>query len=127
MAIERDQLQYWYRTSPNVGNACGVTGNTASQGQQVIPDAKGVVLDGVFFSALLKADSDVTVQIGNGQAIVKQGKKGINHWSVPFNGQTGVPVFTVVSSGLTGKGAEITATSTLASGCVNFNAWVGSA
>ncbi|EHK98101.1 putative Glucan endo-1,3-alpha-glucosidase agn1 [Glarea lozoyensis 74030] len=124
--IEKDKLQFWYRTSPNTGNSCGVTGNTASQGQAVVADGK-VMEDGIFFSALLKEDSEVSVQIGDGQEVVKEGKKGINHWSVPLGGHTGTPIFSVKKSGLTAKGAEITATSNLEGGCVNFNAFVGGA
>lgn len=67
------------------------------------------------------------MQIGSGPVIEKSGVKGINHWSIPFNGQTGVPVFKVVSSGVTGKGAAITSATTLASGCTNYNMWAGSA
>ncbi|CAG8957749.1 hypothetical protein HYFRA_00000087 [Hymenoscyphus fraxineus] len=125
--ISRDQLQYWYRTAPAAGGqTCGVTGNSASQGQSVVSPNQ-VMEDGIFFSALLSADSVVTVQIGSGPVVQKQGKTGINHWSVPFNGQTGVPTFKVVRSGVTGKGTAITSSTTLASGCTNYNVWAGSA
>ncbi|KAG9238610.1 putative glucan endo-1,3-alpha-glucosidase agn1 [Amylocarpus encephaloides] len=126
--ISKDQLQYWYRTTPKAGsgNTCNVKGNSPSAGQSVV-DVNTIVEDGVFLSALLMDDSDVRVQIGGGSVTTFQGKKGINHWSVPFNGQTGAPVFKVVRSGVTGTGAVIKAKTTLASGCTNYNAWVGSA
>jgi glucan endo-1,3-alpha-glucosidase len=122
-------MQYWYRLSPAAaGNTCGVTGNSASQGQtELSPSA--VMEDGIFFSALLTSAAQVTVRIGSGAVVTKQGVAGINHWSVPFNGQTGVPTFAVVRNGATvnsGKGAAITASTILSSGCVNYNAWVGS-
>lgn len=128
--ILRDQVQYWYRPSPAAGgSACGVTGNSASQGQTEYPPNE-ILEDGVFFSALLKEDGQVTVQIGNGPKVGFPGKRGINHWSVPFGGQTGTPTFTVERNGaIISKGTglkEITASTTLSNGCTNYNAFVGS-
>jgi glucan endo-1,3-alpha-glucosidase len=127
--ITRDQMQYWYHTSPTSGGStCGVVGNNADQGQTEL-SANTVTEDGIFFSALLMSAAEVHVQIGSAAVTVKQGVAGINHWSVPFNGQTGVPTFSVVRNGAvvnSGTGAEITATTSLANGCTNYNAWVGS-
>lgn len=127
--ISRDQMQYWYRTAPaSGGSTCGVVGNNADQGQtEVSPNA--VLEDGVFFSALLMADAQVRVQIGGSQAVVYPGKAGINHWSQPFNGQTGAVSFSVVRNGVTtgsGVGKAITARTELGNGCTNYNPWVGS-
>lgn len=127
--ISRDQMQYWYHTAPTAGGStCGVVGNNADQGQtELSPNL--VVEDGVFFSALLSSAAEVHVQIGSNPVTVYQGAEGINHWSQPFNGQTGVPTFSVVRNGVTsgsGTGAEITAATTLSNGCTNYNAWVGS-
>ena len=128
--IVYDQMQYWYHTSPVAGGStCGVIGNNPADGQtEVSPNE--IVEDGVFFSALLTADATVTVQIGDGPINSYAGTAGHNHWSLPFNGQTGVPVFSVVRDGVTvnssSNAAPITANTTLSNGCTNYNAWVGS-
>ncbi|TVY32902.1 Glucan endo-1,3-alpha-glucosidase [Lachnellula subtilissima] len=125
----RDQMQYWYRTAPvNAGNTCGVVGNSAGNGQATTTPNQ-ILEDGVFFSALLVSAAQVQVQIGSAQAVTFQGSAGINHWSVPFNGQTGTPKFSVLRGGAvvnSGTGAAITAGTSLANGCANYNAWVGS-
>ncbi|KAL3422794.1 Glucan endo-1,3-alpha-glucosidase agn1 [Phlyctema vagabunda] len=126
--ISEDKMQYWYRTSPVSGGLLGtVTGNVANLGQETVsPDQ--IMQDKVFFSALLKQDATVTVQIGDNEAVSYQGTKGINHWSQPFDGQTGAVEFTVLRQGQvvkSGTGAEITATTTLSNGLTNFNTWVG--
>ncbi|KAE8447465.1 hypothetical protein EG329_010738 [Mollisiaceae sp. DMI_Dod_QoI] len=127
--ISRDQMQYWYHPAPTAGGStCGVVGNNADQDQtELSPNL--VVEDGVFFSALLSSAAEVHVQIGGSPVTVYQGSEGINHWSQPFNGQTGVPTFSVVRNGATvksGTGIAITSTTTLSNGCTNYNAWVGS-
>jgi len=122
-------MQYWYRTAPAAaGSTCGVVGNNADQGQQEL-SPNDVLEDGIFFSALLSSPAEVKVQIGSNPEQVFSGTKGINHWSKPFNGQTGAPKFSVVRNGQTvgsGTGKEITASTTLANGCTNYNPWVGS-
>lgn len=127
--ISRDQMQYWYHTSPTAGGStCGVVGNNDDQGQTEL-SANLVVEDGVFFSALLESAAEVHVQIGSNAVTIYQGAAGINHWSQPFNEQTGAPVFSVVRNGVTvnsGTGVAITAETTLSNGCTNYNAWVGS-
>lgn len=127
--ISRDQLQYWYRLAPAAGgDTCGVVGNNADQGQtEVSPNV--IVEDGIFFSALLGSPAEVHVQIGTNAVQVFQGETGINHWSVPFNGQVGVPTFGVWRNGaliVSGSGNTISSTTDLSNGCTNYNAWVGS-
>jgi hypothetical protein len=94
-------------------------GNNANQGQQEY-SPNDILEDGVFFNALLQDNAQVTVQIGGGATVSFDGKQGINHWSVPFGGQTGAPTLQVVRNGATivkGTGAkEITATTTLSNG-----------
>jgi glucan endo-1,3-alpha-glucosidase len=108
---------------------CGVIGNNPADGQTEV-DANTIVEDGVFFSALLMSDATVTVQIGSKSAVSYSGSQRINHWSQPFNGQIGVPVFSVVRNGATvnssQNAAPITASPTLSNGCTNYNTWVGS-
>lgn len=128
--ISHDQMQYWCHTAPVAGGStCDVIGNNPSQGQTQV-DANSVVQDAIFFSALLSADATVTVQIGSNAAVSYSGSQGTNHWSQPFNGETGVPVFSVVRDGAvvgsSSDAAEITASTTLSDGCTNYNAWVGS-
>jgi glucan endo-1,3-alpha-glucosidase len=123
--ISRDQMQYWYHTAPVAGGStCGVVGNNADQSQtEVSPNT--IVEDAVFFSALLMSSATVTVQIGSNAAVSYNGVAGINHWSQPFNGPTGVPVFSGVRKSSTNTPA-ITSSTTLSNGCTNYNAWVGS-
>lgn len=128
--ISKDQAQFWYRSAPAAaGSTCGVTGNSADQGQQEY-SPNDLLEDRIFFSALLKADAQVLVSVGGGPADYFEGKTGINHWSVPFNGRTGIPRFRVERDGATsisGEGLkEITASTTLSDGCTNYNAFVGS-
>lgn len=49
-------------------------------------------------------------------------------WSIPFNGQTGVPYFSVWRSGVLVQGASGLAISAmpLSNGCSNYNPYVGS-
>jgi glucan endo-1,3-alpha-glucosidase len=122
-AIGTEKLQYWYRLSPaDAGNAQGVTG-----GNGPTYDPSAVVQDHVFFTALLNATATVSVQIGdNAPTTFQADTTGVNHFSQPFNGQTGDVTFSIVRDGqavLTGTGAAISATPQ--DGVTNFNAWVG--
>jgi hypothetical protein len=121
-------MQYWYRLSPAAaGSTCGVVGNNADQGQTELSPNE-VLEDGVFFSALLQGPADVRVQIGSGPEVTFQGSLGINHWSIPFNGQTGTVNFGIYRNGVmarSGNGVAIS-DSPLSDGCTNYNAYVGS-
>jgi glucan endo-1,3-alpha-glucosidase len=123
--VTNDAMQYWYLPAPTSGGStAGVVGGTGAT--DINPD--DLLEDKVFVSALLKAAGEVHVAIGNNPATVYQGVEGINHWSQPFNGQTGNVTFSVVRGGNTVKsnvGEKITATTTLADGRTNYNAWVG--
>lgn len=123
-----DSMQYWYRTSPAAAGAIGgVLGNNPNQGQkEYSPDS--LCQDKVFFTALLQSAADVHVQIGSSPVTSYTGVAGLNHWSQPFDGQTGNVTFSVVRNGNTVKsegGAPITASSTLVGGLTNYNVWVG--
>lgn len=126
-------MQYWYRVSPAAsGPACGVVGNNADQGQTEI-DPNSVELDKIFFSALLTSAAEVHVQVGTNSVVVYQGVQGVNHWSQPFNGQFGSPVFSVVRNGViygsstNGAGTPaIVNGPTTPNGCTNYNFWAGS-
>ena len=126
LAITTDQVQYWYRDTPAAaGSACSVTGNIASQDQTEV-DPNSIMEDGIFFSALLVAAGDVTVQIGSSAVVSFAGVAGINHWSIPFAGRTGAPTFTVVRGGVTtASGTGLKDITDGTGGCTNYNAFVG--
>lgn len=123
-----DQITYWYRPNPaNAGSDGGTTGNNPLQGQPVL--APGLVSqDKVFLTVFVAEASDVTVQIGNSlPTTLHAATVGINHFSVPFQGQTGLVHFTIMRDGQTVvqcTGPEIT--SQCKDGLVNWNAVVGS-
>ncbi|RDI77010.1 hypothetical protein Vi05172_g12992 [Venturia inaequalis] len=128
-AVPTDKLQYWYRLTPSsVGNADGVTGNNGQY--QTVVNPNTVVQDKVFVTALVSAPANVTVQIGNNtKTTFKAPKAGANHFSVPFNGQTGDVEIKIVCNGETlveGTGEPITHTPG-ENGATNYNAWVGGA
>ncbi|RAL62377.1 hypothetical protein DID88_004943 [Monilinia fructigena] len=123
-----DSMQYWYRTSPSIsGTFGGVLGNNPTQGQAEYSPSL-LAQDKIFFTALLQSAADVQVQIGNSPARNYNGTAGLNHWSQPFNGQTGNVTFSIVRNGETVKsesGTEITGVSSVLGGLTNFNCWVG--
>ncbi len=127
--ITRDQMQFWYRLAPAAGgNECGVLGNNPDQSQPEV-DPNTIVEDAVFFSAILMSAAKVTVQIGSNPAVPYAGVEGINHWSQPFNGQSGAVTVAVIRDGEmvnNRTGPTITPTTNLSNGCTNYNAWVGS-
>lgn len=134
--VTKDQLQYWYRLTPGAaGSNGGVTGNNCKSniniyGYEQCYDPNTIMEDNIFFSALLQSAANVTVQVGNNAAVSYPGSTGINHWSQPFNGQTGSIVFKVVRNNavvLSGTGAALLTAPTTANGQTNYNAWVGSA
>ena len=121
-----DKMTFWYRDSPcTSGDRSWVVANNGNQNQQEM-DPKAVIQDKIFFSALLKAPSDVIVQIGSNPPTTYKGKAGFNHWNQPFNGQTGETTFTVQRPDgrliYTEKGRAIENRG----GKTNFNAFVGS-
>ncbi|OJJ48465.1 hypothetical protein ASPZODRAFT_150690 [Penicilliopsis zonata CBS 506.65] len=95
-----EKITYWYRINPSgSGSANGTTGNDPSQGQPVVNPAL-VSLDKVFTTVLVAAPSTVTIQIGDADATTLRAvTAGINHFSVPFNGQTGAVTISVQRNG----------------------------
>ncbi|KAL9112318.1 MAG: hypothetical protein Q9227_003436 [Pyrenula ochraceoflavens] len=125
---QSDTITYWYRKNPaNSGSSDGTTGNNPQQGQQVLPPGE-VSQDKVFLTVLVSAPSQVSVQIGSNQATTLNAQTvGINHFSVPFNGQTGAVSLGIQRGGQTvaeATGPEIT--TDCLDGNVNWNAVVGS-
>lgn len=119
-------MTFWYRDSPaSSGDSDWVVANNKNHEQTELK-SRDVVQDKIFISALLKAPSDIYVQIGSSpKGLPFRGQKGFNHWSKPFNGQTGETTFTIERDGKTvsrEKGRPIKNRG----GRTNFNAWVGS-
>ena len=126
--INADKITYWYRPNPsNSGSSGGTTGNAVSQGQQPL-DPSLVSQDKIFVTVLVRLPSVVTVQVGDGStATLRATHAGINHFSVPFDGQTGKVNFAIRRQGRTVASASGPAiTNTCDNGMVNWNAVVGS-
>ncbi|KAL8918958.1 MAG: hypothetical protein Q9208_007068 [Pyrenodesmia sp. 3 TL-2023] len=124
-AVQTDKAQVWYRLSPAAGSNGGTVGNAPWEPSM---DANDVVQDKVFFTALVKEPSTVTVQIGDNAADTFQvASSGLFHSSVPFKGRTGKVTLTILRDGEAVVPA-VTGAAILASppnGMTNYNAWVG--
>ncbi|MCJ1357376.1 MAG: hypothetical protein MMC33_007372 [Icmadophila ericetorum] len=127
-AHDDEKLVYYHRINPSTaGSTGGTTANTPTQGQT--PAAPQLASqDAIFVDVLVKEPSNVAIRIGGNPATTLQASvAGINHFSVPFNGQTGPVKYTVTRGGqtiLSTIGATITSDCT--DGLVNWNAIVGS-
>jgi aminopeptidase I len=124
----RDKIVYWYRLNPsNSGSTGGTTGNNPKMGQPEL-NPGGVSQDRVFISVLVAKPSHIHVRIGHAVPTILLAKEpGINHYSVPFNGQSGPVRFAIVRQGReieTAMGPAIT--DKCMGGMVNWNAFVGS-
>lgn len=84
--------------------------------------------DRVFVTVLVTAPSSVHVQIGgHAPTVLRACTAGINHFSVPFNGQTGPVKMTIMRDGHEIVGTTGPAiTDQCVDGKVNWNAVVGS-
>ena len=125
--VTQEKLSFWYRLSPAA--ACsgdGTTGNTASQGQTPV-DPNTVVQDKVFVDTLVASPADVIIQIGSGAVTTQRATHaGVNHFSVPFAGQTGVVAVSISRNGQPVVEATGQAISdTCPNGNTNYNAFVG--
>lgn len=122
-----DKITYWYRPNPaNAGSSDGTTGNNPSYQEALSPAL--VSQDKVFLTVLVSEPSTITVQIGDAeQTVLRAVTAGINHFSVPFNGETGPVHFAIVRDGqpvVMTTGPAIT--DQCGDGAVNWNAIVGS-
>lgn len=127
--IPEVKLVYAHRPNPSsAGKSGGTIGNNPEFGQQAFPPEK-VSQDLISLNVLVDSPASVSVQIGdNAPTQLSATNRGINHFSVPFNGQTGAVTYTVTSNGQTilkHVGAAIT--NQLLEIGVNWNAIVGSA
>ncbi|KAL9108413.1 MAG: hypothetical protein Q9187_008299 [Circinaria calcarea] len=128
--IPKVKVVYAHRPNPSFPDKSGGTiGNNPAFGQQAFPPEK-VSQDLISLNVLVDSPASVSVQIGNNAPTqLSATNRGINHFSVPFNGQTGAVTYTVTSNGQTmlkHVGAAIT-NQLLDTKGVNWNAIVGSA
>ncbi|KAL2825909.1 glycosyl hydrolase family 71-domain-containing protein [Aspergillus cavernicola] len=95
-----DKVVYWYRLNPSyAGSAGGTTGNNPNMGQPELKPGE-VSQDRVFVSVHVMEPSHVHVQIGDAAPTILLAKEpGVNHYSVPFKGQTGRVRFAIVRHG----------------------------
>lgn len=104
--ITQEGIEFWYRRVYREDcNDGGTTGNTASQVQMEF-EPSALVMDEVFFSALLTEDASVQVVIGGsvyrGSWRNKpEGGAGLYHGSVPFDGREGNVEIKLVRGGNT--------------------------
>lgn len=132
-SVSTDKLSFWYRLTPAAaGSANGVAGNNCKtsinvNGYQSCYSPTDIVEDKIFFTALVKEPSTVTLQVGGNQAQQFQATQpGLNHFSAPFNGQTGVVNFQIIrGESAVAKASGAAIQSTPSNGITNFNAWVG--
>ncbi|XHF99131.1 hypothetical protein AWENTII_002640 [Aspergillus wentii] len=122
-----EKITYWYRLNPSdSGSADGTTGNNPSMGQT--PMAPGEISqDRIFVTALVMEPSDVYVQIGeNYPTVLQASSAGINHFSIPFNEQTGSVWLAIVRNGWVAvETVGPAVTEECEDGSVNWNAFVG--
>ncbi|MCJ1409372.1 hypothetical protein MMC19_003452 [Ptychographa xylographoides] len=128
LPVTQEKIIYTHKQNPGAsGSTDGTTGNNPSYGQTAYPPSQ-VSLDAISLDVIVKAPSTVTVKIGgNAATTLTASTVGVNHFSVPFNGQTGTVVYTLKRGGatiMTTTGASINATTT--TGNVNWNAITGS-
>lgn len=126
-AVKADKAQVWYRLSPAAAGSNG--GTVGNAPWEPLKDADAVVQDKVFFTALVKEPSTVSVQIGGGNDAdtFHVAESGLFHSSVPFKGRTGKVTLTVSRDGQAVIPA-VTGAAIVASppdGLTNYNAWVG--
>ena len=126
-AQQQELISYWYRKNPsNSGSTDGTTGNNPSQGQPSLSPSQ-VSQDKVFVTVLVNQPSQVNVQIGSNQPTqLNAPSAGVNHFSVPFNGQEGPVSFSIERNGQTVVSATGPAIANPSDGVVNWNAVVGS-
>ncbi len=125
--IDHVQIVYSHKPNPSSAGSSGGTSGNAPWQAPASPDQ--VSLDAISLSVLVNAPADVTVQIGDHPVRSLRAKTaGINHFSVPFNGETGTVTYTVSRDGrliVKQKGNSIS--EYCEDGKVNWNAIVGGA
>ncbi|KAL9027222.1 MAG: hypothetical protein Q9196_004223 [Gyalolechia fulgens] len=125
-AVDTDKVQMWYRLPLATARSNGMTVGNAPWEPAI--DADAVVENKVFFTALVKEPSTVSVQIGSNAADTFQAASpGLFHSSIPFNGRTGEVTVRVLRDGQavipTITGAPVMPSPP--NGLTNYNAWVG--
>ncbi|OJJ84598.1 glycoside hydrolase family 71 protein, partial [Aspergillus glaucus CBS 516.65] len=131
--VQRESLIAWHRLQPaQVCSDGNTTGNTAGYFQYEFAPLS-IVQDRIFFSAVLTAWANVSVQIGNAVLTpewkyVPEGEVGLYHGSVSFSGHTGTTIVNIWRSGkiiAAAYGNTITNDCSKTGNRTNWNAWVG--
>ncbi|KAK7447955.1 hypothetical protein Landi51_06758 [Colletotrichum acutatum] len=132
--VSQESLVVWYRTSPSSACSEGDTvGNTASQLQIEFPPQL-IMLDKVFFSAVLASTAEVTVTVGGKTftpkwSSVPDGGVGVYHGSVVLLSETGDVNVQLSRPGrlLARVDGPAFSSASCDNGRTNWNPWVGSA
>lgn len=125
--VTEEKLTWWYRLAPKAAGTTTITGNDCSY--QTCLDPNDIVQDEIFFTALISdpTNTNIVVQVGDNAPVTHAATTtGPNHFSQPFNGQTGNVTFSLVRNGsgvLSGTGYAIQ--SSPPNGIRNYNAYVG--
>ncbi|MCJ1313030.1 hypothetical protein MMC25_006706 [Agyrium rufum] len=125
--IDLAKMVWSHRPNPSSsGSTGGTTGNAPYQ--DTLPPST-VSPDNISLDVLVAFPADLSVQIGSNTPTTYKAKSaGVNHFNIPFNGQTGNVTYTLTRAGTTlihVVGDAITDACT--NGLVNWNAVVGSA
>lgn len=131
--IENEGIVSWYRVNPSSACSDGkTTGNTVTQAQKTYPPEE-VLLDKIFYSALLESPADISVSIGGDNKTATwddkpDGSKGVYHGSIDIDERLGDVVVTLSRDKqflAQMKGKAIT--DKCERNLTNWNAWVGNA
>lgn len=130
--VDTEGLSFWYRLHPAA--ACttgGTTGNTASQ-LQYEWEPHSILLDSVFFSALLTSEADIEVTVGGTRVPAywrnkPAGGVGMYHGYTDAGSHTGAVEIKLhrgsdIIAQVTGEAISASCTNNIN----NYNAWVGS-
>ncbi|KZF26917.1 glycoside hydrolase family 71 protein [Xylona heveae TC161] len=124
--VDKEGITYYYRVTP--ADACsngGTTGNDPAYQATVDPNL--VVQDNIYVDALVSSPAWVTVQIGNNPLLTLRAMHaGVNHFSVPFSGQTGNVTVGLYRDGTTlAQDTGLAITTDCPNGMTNYNAFAG--
>ncbi|EXF84119.1 hypothetical protein CFIO01_05622 [Colletotrichum fioriniae PJ7] len=132
--VSQESLVIWYRTSPS--SACsegGTVGNTASRLQIEFPPQL-IMLDKIFFSAVLGSAAELTVTVGGKTftptwSSIPDGGVGVYHGSVVLLSETGDVNVQLSRPGrlLARVDGPAFSSASCDNGRTNWNPWVGSA
>ncbi|MCJ1475766.1 hypothetical protein MMC13_004430 [Lambiella insularis] len=123
--VDEEKIIWAHKPNPgDSGSSDGTIGNAPYQSPTYSPSE--VNLDAINLDVIVKAASEVSVQIGSNPASVWQANMvGPNHFLVYLNGQTGPVTYTVSRNGQTVLSTTGATIGSPQSGSVNWNAVTG--